>query len=268
MRSHTLGDDDTHNVCLFMKALVKTRRAMPELVLSLSPSVAEFQCAHPRLYADVFGSEPPVPCKWSVVELEAIARCVPMRGGSRRMPPMQLQRQGSQPAFQQFMDTAFQAVQAFMCGAERLPGLPVLQSPRPRLQSALAAVGDFSMSSFRQAPPLADVRPELGVAPLPVQPPPPAVPQVQGPLPPQLESPELAPPQFKAPQLPTTKKPQAKQCAKKSVEEATSLVLSAMASKSEAKVATAVKKRPAATPPNDVNARNSKTPHFSVDHAR
>ena len=223
MRSQALGGDYTHNVLLHMKALVKTRRAMPELVLSLSPSVAEFQCAHPRLYADVFGSEPPVPCKWSVVELEAIARCVPMRGGSRRMPPMQLQRQGSQPAFQQFMDTAFQAVQAFMCGAERLPGLPVLQSPRPRLQSALAAVGDFS----RQAPPLADVRPELGVAPLPVQPPPPAVPQVQGPLPPQLESPELAPPQFKAPQLPTTKKPQAKQCAKKSVEEATSLVLSA-----------------------------------------
>ena len=80
MKSQTLGGDYTHNVFIHMKALVKTRRAMPELVLSLSPSVTEFQCAHPRLYADVFGSEPPVPCKWSVVELEAIARCVPMRG--------------------------------------------------------------------------------------------------------------------------------------------------------------------------------------------
>ena len=175
------------------------------------------------------------------------------------------------------MENAFQAVQAFRCGGERLPGLPVLQSPRPRLQSALAAVGDFSMSSFQQAPPLAGARPELGVAPLPAQPPPPAVPQVQGPpefkapqqfKAPELESPELEPPQFKAPQLPTTKKPQAKQCAKKSVEEATSLVLSAMASKSEAKVATAVKKRPAATPPNDVNSRNSRKPHFSVEHSR
>ena len=99
MKSQTLGGDYTHNVFIHMKALVKTRRAMPELVLSLSPSLQEFQRAPPRLYADVFGSEPPVPCKWSVVELEAIARCVPMRGGSRRMQPMQLQRQGSQPAF-------------------------------------------------------------------------------------------------------------------------------------------------------------------------
>ena len=41
-----------------------------------------------------------------------------------------------------------------------------------------------------------------------------------------------------------------------------------MASKSEAKVATAVKKRPAATPPNDVNSRNSRKPHFSVEHSR
>ena len=101
----------------------------------------EFQCAHPRLYADVFGSEPPVPCKWSVVELEAIARCVPMRGGTRRMQPMQLQRQGSQPAFQQFMENAFQA---FMCGrgsASRPSGAGSATVADPAEPAASLAVG-------------------------------------------------------------------------------------------------------------------------------